>query len=103
MTFSLPEGDTATLDDSAATILAEELRLLAAGERGDVDDPAGARGLADAIEARLTADADEAVVVETDGQLGALYRNLNVAAIGSTDVGVLALYRAARTWHDARL
>jgi hypothetical protein len=96
---------TATLDNRVATFIAEDLRLAAAGERGDIADPTAARILADEIELRLTGALDTPIDVTElgSGALDALYRNLSVTVTGTTDENLLAIYRAARAWHDAQL
>jgi len=92
------DGETLAIDERAATILAENLRLTAAGEYGDTGRD-GARDLADAIEAVLT---DAALSVTVDDVTGdALFYALNMPGTGDSPT-FAALYAAARTVHERR-
>jgi hypothetical protein len=87
------------LDEQAATLMAESLRVKAAHEPG-AEGTAGARAVADAIELRLTEDTLEPISLGGDGAEAVFYA-LN-APIGGSD-RPWALYDAVKRLHDERL
>jgi hypothetical protein len=87
------------LDERAATLMAENLRVKAAHEPG-AEGAAGARQVADAVELRLVEDTDEPVTLGGD-RAEAVYYALGVPNGGSDQLW--ALYRAVKRLHDHRL
>jgi hypothetical protein len=87
------------LDEQAATLMAENLRVKAAHEPG-AEGAAGARAVADAIELRLTEDTLEPISLGGDGAEAVFYA-LN-APTGSSD-RPWALWDAVKRLHDERL
>jgi hypothetical protein len=92
-------GQPYLLDERAATLMAENLRVKAAHEPG-AEGAAGARPVADAIELRLIEDTDDPIALGGDGA-EAVYYALNVPNGGSDRP--LALYHAVKRLHDERL
>jgi hypothetical protein len=87
------------LDERAATLMAETLRVKAADEPG-AEGAAGARPIADAIELRLIEDRDDPITLGGDGA-EAVYYALSVPN-GDSDQ-LRALYQAVKGLHDERL
>ena len=87
------------LDERAATLMAENLRVKAAHEPG-AKGAVGARAVADAIELRLIEDTADPVNLGGDGA-EAVYYALNVPT-GAGD-RPRALYQAVKRLHDERL
>lgn len=87
------------LDERAATLMAENLRVKAAHEPG-AEGAVGARAVADAIELRLIEDTADPVTLGGDAAEAVFYA-LNVPTGGSAQPW--ALYRAVKRLHDARL
>ena len=87
------------LDERAATLMAENLRVKAAHQPG-AEGAAGARPVADAIELRLIEDRDDPITLGGDGA-EAVYYALNVPNGGSDQLR--ALYHALKRLHDERL
>lgn len=87
------------LDEQAATLMAENLRVKAAHEPG-AEGTAGARAVADAIELRLTEDTLEPISLGGDGAEAVFYA-LNAPTGGSDRPW--ALYDAVKRLHDERL
>jgi hypothetical protein len=87
------------LDERAATIMAENLRVKAAHEPG-AEGAAGARPVADAIELRLIEDRDDPITLGGDGA-EAVYYALSVPNGGNGQLR--ALYQAVKRLHDERL
>ena len=87
------------LDERAATLMAEKLRVKAAHEPG-AEGAAGARPVADAIELRLIEDTADPIALGGDGA-EAVYYALNVPNGGSDQLR--ALYDALKRLHDERL
>lgn len=87
------------LDEQAATLMAENLRVSAAHEPG-AERAVGARAVADAIELRLIEDTADPVTLGGDGA-EAVYYALNVPTGGGDRPG--ALYDAVKRLHDERL
>jgi hypothetical protein len=78
MTVTICVRDTAQkIPSDDASRLAQELRLYAAGYRGEVDDPGDALALADAIDSRLSGQETGAIDVDAPAALDALHRVLN--------------------------
>ena len=92
-------GQPYPLDQRAATLMAESLRVKAAHEPG-AEGAEGARPVADAIELRLIEDTDDPITLGGGGA-EAVYYALDVANGGSDQLG--ALYRAVKRLHDERL
>ena len=88
------------LDERAATLMAEHLRVKAAHEPG-VEGTVGARAVADAIELRLIEDRADPITLGGDGAEAVFYA-LNAAAGGGGD-RPWALYHAVKRLHDERL
>ena len=87
------------LDERAATLMAENLRVKAAHQPG-AEGAAGARPVADAIELRLIEDRDDPITLGGDGA-EAVYYALNVPNGGSDQLR--ALYHTLKRLHDERL
>ena len=87
------------LDERAATLMAENLRVKAAHEPG-AEGAVGARAVADAIELRLIEDTADPVNLGGDGAEAVFYA-LSAPAGGSDRPW--ALYRAVKGLHDERL
>jgi hypothetical protein len=86
------------LEEQAATLMAENLRVKAAHEPG-AEGTVGARAVADAIELRLIEDRADPISLGGDGA-EAVYA-LNVPTGGSDQLW--ALYYAVEWLHDERL
>jgi hypothetical protein len=86
------------LDERAATLMAEHLRVKAAREPS-AEGAAGARPVADAIELRLIEDTDDPIALSGDGA-EAVYFTLSVPNGGSDQLR--ALYQAVKRLHDER-
>ncbi len=86
------------LDERAATLMAENLRVKAAHEPG-AEGTEGARPVADAIELRLIEDTDDPIILGGDGA-EAVYYVLNVLNGGSDQRR--ALFHAVKRLHDDR-
>jgi hypothetical protein len=93
--FRFGDGTTAQLTHRSARILTRNLRRLAAGELGDVADPAAADTLADAIEARL-GERDDELVIAAESEHEALRRMLELPSTPTADPNVAAMRRAVR-------
>ena len=91
-------GQPYSLDERAATLMAENLRVKAAHEPG-AEGAAGARPVADAIELRLIEDRDDPITLGGDGA-EAVYYALSVPN-GDGDE-LRALYHALKRLHDER-
>jgi hypothetical protein len=87
------------LDERAATLMAENLRVKAAHEPG-AEGADGARPVADAIELRLIEDRDDPITLGGDGA-EAVYYALSVPNGGSDQLR--ALHDAVKRLHDERL
>lgn len=87
------------LEEQAATLMAESLRVKAAHEPG-AEGAVGARPIADAIELRLIEDRDDPISLGGDGA-EAVYYALSVPN-GHSDQ-LRALYQAVKGLHDERL
>ena len=87
------------LDERAATLMAEKLRVKAAHEPG-AEGAVGARAVADAIELRLIEDTADPVTLGGDGAEAVFYA-LSVPNGGSDQLR--ALYQAVKRLHDERL
>ena len=87
------------LDEQAATLMAENLRVKAAHEPG-AEGTVGARAVADAIELRLIEDTADPITLGEDGAEAVFYA-LNVPNGGSDQLW--ALYHAVKRLHDERL
>jgi hypothetical protein len=92
-------GQRYPLDERAATLMAENLRVKAAHQPG-AEGAEGARPVADAIELRLIEDTDDPITLGGDGA-EAVYYALNVPNGGSDQLR--ALYDAVKRRHDERL
>jgi hypothetical protein len=92
-------GQRCPLDQRAATLMAETLRVTAAHEPG-AEGAAGARPVADAIELRLIEDTYDPITLGGDGA-EAVYYALNVPNGGGDQLS--ALYDAVKRLHDERL
>src|SRR5438874_10462574 len=86
------------LDERAATLMAEKLRVKAAREPG-AEGTVGARAVADAIELRLIEDTADPITLGGDGAEAVFYA-LNVPNGGSDQLR--ALYLAVQRLHDER-
>jgi hypothetical protein len=87
------------LDERAATLMAEHLRVKAAHEPG-AEGAEGARAVADAIELRLIEDTADPVTLGRDGAEAVFYA-LDAPTGGSARSWVL--YQAVKRLHDERL
>jgi hypothetical protein len=87
------------LDERAATLIAENLRVKAAHEPG-AEGAVGARAVADAIELRLIEDTADPVTLGGDGAEAVFYA-LN-APTGASE-RPWALYQAVKGLHEQRL
>jgi hypothetical protein len=87
------------LDERAATLMAENLRVKAAHEPG-AEGAAGARPVADAIELRLIEDTDDPITLGGDGAEAVFYA-LSVSTGGGDRPW--ALYQAVKRLHDERI
>jgi hypothetical protein len=87
------------LDERAATLMAENLRVKAAHEPG-AEGALGARAVADAIELRLIEDTADPVTLGGDGAEAVFYA-LNAPTGGSDRPW--ALYQAVKGLHEERL
>jgi hypothetical protein len=87
------------LDEQAATLMAENLRVKAAHEPG-AEGTLGARAVADAIELRLIEDTADPITLGGDGAEAVFYV-LNAPTSGSDRPQ--ALYHAVKRLHDERL
>ena len=87
------------LDERAATLMAEHLRVKAAHQPG-AEGPVGARAVADAIELRLIEDTADAITLGGDGAEAVFYA-LNAPTGGGDQPR--ALYHAVKQLHDERL
>ena len=87
------------LDERAATLMAENLRVKAAQEPG-AEGTEGARPVADAIELRLIEDTDDPIILGGD-RAEAVYYALRVPNGGSDQRR--ALFHAVERLHDGRL
>jgi hypothetical protein len=87
------------LEEQAATLMAENLRVKAAHEPG-AEGAVGARAVADAIERRLIEDRDDPISLGGDGA-EAVYYALSVPN-GDSDQ-LRALYQAVKGLHGERL
>ena len=92
-------GQPYSLDERAATLMAENLRVKAAHDPG-AEGAAGARPIADAIELRLIEDRDDPITLGGDGA-EAVYYALSVPNGGSDQLR--ALHDAVKRLHDERL
>jgi hypothetical protein len=92
-------GQRYPLDQRAATLMAEKLRVKAAHEPG-AEGAEGARPIADAIELRLIEDTTDPITLGGDGAEAVFYL-LNAKASGSDRPW--ALYQAVKRLHDERL
>ena len=86
------------LDERAATLMAENLRVKAAHEPG-AEGAVGARAVADAIELRLIEDTADPITLGEDGAEAVFYA-LNVTNGGSAQLW--ALFHAVKQLHDKR-
>ena len=89
-------GQPYSLDERAATRMAENLRVKAA-HQPDADGAAGARPVADAIELRLIEDRDDPITLGGDGAEAVFYA-LSVPNGGSDQLR--ALYHALKQLRD---
>jgi hypothetical protein len=87
------------LDERAATLMAEHLRVKAAHQPG-AEGTVGARAVADAIELRLIEDRNDPITLGGDGA-EAVYYALSVPNGGSDRLR--ALHHAVKRLHDERL
>ena len=87
------------LDERAATLMAENLRVKAAHEHG-AEGTRGARAVADAIELRLIEDTSDPITLGGDETEAAFYTP-EVPSGGSDRL--LALRHAVKRLHDERL
>jgi hypothetical protein len=88
-----------SLDERAATLVAENLRVKAAREPG-AEGAEGARPVANAIELRLIEDTADPITLGGDGA-EAVYYALNLPNGGSDQLR--ALYQAVKRLHDERI
>jgi hypothetical protein len=88
-----------SLDEQAATLMAEKLRVKAAHEPG-AEGTVGARAVADAIELRLIEDRADPITLGGDGAEAVFYA-LNAPTGGSDRPW--ALYDAVKRLHGERL
>ena len=87
------------LDERAATLMAENLRVKAAHEPG-AEGAVGARAVADAIELRVIEDTYDPITLGGDGAEAVFYA-LKVPNGGGDQLS--ALYDAVKRLHDERL
>jgi hypothetical protein len=87
------------LEERAATLMAENLRVKAAHEPG-AEGTGGARAVADAIELRLIEDTADPISLGGDGAEAVFYV-LNLPTGGSAELW--ALYHAVKRLHDERI
>jgi hypothetical protein len=87
------------LDERAATLMAENLRVKAAHEPGS-EGAEGARAVADAIELRLIEDTADSITLGGD-EAEAVFYALNVSTGGSDQLR--ALYHVVKRLHDERI
>ena len=87
------------LNERAATLVAEDLRVKAAHEPG-AEGAEGARPVADAIELRLIEDTADSITLGGDGAEAVFYA-LNAPTGGSDRPR--ALFHAVKRLHDERL
>jgi len=87
------------LDERAATLMAEHLRVKATHEPG-AEGTVGARAVADAIELRLIEDTADPITLGGDGAEAVFYA-LNAPTGGSDRPR--ALFHAVKRLHDERL
>jgi hypothetical protein len=92
-------GERYPLDQRAATLMAETLRVTAAHEPG-AEGAIGARAVADAIELRLIEDTYDPVTLGGD-RAEAVFYALKVPNGGGDQLS--ALYDAVKRLHDERL
>jgi hypothetical protein len=92
-------GQRCPLDQRAATLMAETLRVTAAHDPG-AEGAAGARAVADAIELRLIEDTTDPITLGGDGAEAVLYA---LSAPPGGGDRPLALYDAVRRLHDEQL
>ena len=87
------------LEEQAATLMAQNLRVKAAHEPG-AEGAVGARPVADAIELRLIEDTADPISLGGDGAEAVFYV-LNLPTGGSAELW--ALYHAVKRLHDERI
>jgi hypothetical protein len=87
------------LDEQAATLMAENLRVKAAHEPG-AEGAEGARAVADAIELRLIEDTADPVTLSGDAAEAVFYAPNPPTGGGAQ---LWALYDAVKRLHDERL
>jgi hypothetical protein len=87
------------LDERAATLMAETLRVKAAHEPG-AEGAEGARAVADAIELRLIEDTADPITLG-GAEAEAVFYELNAPTAGSDQQR--ALYHAVKRLHDERI
>lgn len=87
------------LDERAATLMAENLRVKAAHEPG-AEGAEGARTVADAIELRLIEDTTDPITLGGD-EAEAVFYELNAPTAGTDQQR--ALYDAVKRLHDERI
>jgi hypothetical protein len=90
-------GQRYPLDERAATLMAENLRVKAAHEPG-AEGTVGARAVADAIELRLIGDTADPITLGGDGAEAVLYALNATRPAAATGPGVL--YHAVKRLHD---
>jgi phosphoglycolate phosphatase-like HAD superfamily hydrolase len=93
------DGDLILVDTEQATTLAENLRLRALGQSGDVPGMEGAEQVADAIEDRLVEAEFGPIPLEGD-EAEAVYYLLD-SSLENHERSVSRLYRALRKLHRA--
>lgn len=91
-------GEGYALDERAATLMAENLRVKAAHEPSG-EGTAGARAVADAIELRLIGDTTDPVTLGGDGAEAVFYM---LSAPTGGGERPWALYHAVKRLHDER-
>jgi hypothetical protein len=92
-------GQPYPLDERAATLMAETLRVKAAQEPG-AEGTVGARAVADAIELRLIEDTADPVTLGGDAAEAVFYAPKLTTGGGAQ---LWALYGAVKRLHDERL
>lgn len=91
------EGATLEIPEAEAVVLAEDLRVMAAG--GQTEDPAVVRQLADQIEERLVKGGeDRPITIDEPAQFIALKDLSDTARRPGGHDDVIALFRLARDW-----